>query len=156
LQRQYAEIRGAVEQFYLLANEAAGFLGNLPSVYLGVDSPRKPERSHRWLEAVCASVQVEPAGYHSFDVRRVPGNVFQASAIHLERLQTETSHEARIADASEKSTVMPETTMLATFLERASEAWEQGNSIVVEKLNALLAEKAPGVRIDSAAPPPGV
>lgn len=94
LQRQYAELRGAVDHFELLAHEAAGFLGNLPSVHRLVDFPREPKSWHRWLEAVCASAPVEPAGYHCFDVRRVPGNIFQASAILLERLQTATDNAA--------------------------------------------------------------
>lgn len=87
LHRQYAELRGAVDLFELLAHEAAGFLGPIPWKHALVEFPRKPELSHRWLEAVCDLAPVEPAGYHCFDVRRVPGNIFQASAILLERLQ---------------------------------------------------------------------
>lgn len=86
LQLQSAEIKEAIEQFELLANEAAGFLGNLPSVHPGIHLPRKPELAHRWLEAVCAAAPIEPARYHCFDVRRVSGSIFQASAILLERM----------------------------------------------------------------------
>jgi hypothetical protein len=86
LQQQNAEIHEAIKLLELLANEAAGFLSNLPSVHPLVHFPRKPEPWHRWLEAVCATAQIEPARYHSFDVRRAPGNIFQASAILLEHL----------------------------------------------------------------------
>lgn len=103
-QRQSAEIQEAIEQFERLATESAGYLGNLPAVHPGVHFPREPEPWHRWLEAVCESAQVEPARYHSFDVRRVPGNIFLASAILLEHLKEAADEAAAVQDVSAPAT----------------------------------------------------
>ena len=86
LKWQYHDLARAKEFFEELATEAAAFLPSIMTPHRMVDHPRRAELWHRWLESLCAKVEVEPAGLHAFDVRRVPGNIFQASALFLESL----------------------------------------------------------------------
>lgn len=111
LQKQFAHLEEGIREFERLAQNATGHYCSSPTPHPLVDWPLKPEPSDRWFEIVCSADFVEVDDREGLLLRRIPGDVFTASARTVEILsQGKESHVAACDEmASDVSNQPPET-----------------------------------------------
>ena len=85
LQPQHQRFMAGIDEFCGLARHAAGHVLSGPTVW-GPDHPLRNDAADRWLEFVCSMDFVEFDGRFAFLIKRVPGDIFMASARSLEFL----------------------------------------------------------------------
>ena len=86
VKEQFAHLQKGIVEFERVARLAAGHFDVSASPHPSVDFPLGTNPADRWLEILCLMEFVEKDNREAFFVRRVPGDVFTASARAIETL----------------------------------------------------------------------
>lgn len=144
LQARNERYKQAIAAFQRLAGSAAGHFDQQPSPHYLTDFPLEAKEWHRWLELLYTMPFVEHEDREEFRVRRLPGDVFTASARAIEALsataQTPSGGELEQVQAKTSSPMclsVASTTLgdLLRTLEGSDYAYRHNNAIA-EKYEA--------------------